>query len=59
MFQFVILADRTAEEQEEIVLFFVDMVAGSMEQFETPTRVNGIPARTVVQALREGLDSAE
>jgi hypothetical protein len=59
MFQFVFLADRTAEEQEEIVLFFVDMIARSMEPFETAAGVDGISAQRVVQAIKEGLDPPE
>jgi AcrR family transcriptional regulator len=53
MFQFVFLVDRTPEEQEEIVLFFVDMVSRSMEQYETPAGVKGIPAEDLIRAIKE------
>jgi AcrR family transcriptional regulator len=53
MFQYVFLTERTAEEQEEIVLFFVNMVAKSMESYETPDGVRGIPAEDVIRAIKE------
>ena len=51
MFEFVFLAERTAEQQEEIVLTFVDMVSTYMERFATPTGMRGVAAEAFVRAL--------
>ena len=53
MFQYVFLTERTAEEQEEIVLFFVDMVARRMESYETQAGIKGIPAEDLIRAIKE------
>jgi AcrR family transcriptional regulator len=53
MFEFVFLAERTAYEQEEIVLTFVDMVATYIERFATPAAIEGISAEEFVRALAE------
>jgi AcrR family transcriptional regulator len=51
MFEFVFLEDRTPEQQEEIVLTFVDIVASYIERFATPSATEGIPAEEFVRAL--------
>jgi AcrR family transcriptional regulator len=53
MFEFVFLAERTAEQQEQIVLTFVDIVATYIERFATPTGLKGISAEEFVRALAE------
>jgi AcrR family transcriptional regulator len=60
MFEFVFLAERTAAEQEEIVLSFVDMISTHIERYATPSGRAGISTQELVQALevaaeREGL----
>jgi AcrR family transcriptional regulator len=59
MFEFVFLAERTAEEQEEIVLTFVDMLATYMERFATPAGIEGISAEEFVRALAKDPSVAE
>ncbi|MGH2864561.1 MAG: TetR/AcrR family transcriptional regulator [Solirubrobacteraceae bacterium] len=59
MFEFVFLAERTAEEQETIVLSFVDMIATFLERFATPAGLQGISADEFALALREHLAGAE
>ncbi len=54
MFEFVFTEERTAKQQEEIVLTFVDMVASYVERFATPTAMEGISAEAFVRALAEG-----
>jgi AcrR family transcriptional regulator len=54
MFEFVFLADRTAEKQEEIVLAFIDMVATYVERFATSAGVEGLSAEEFAQALEGG-----
>jgi hypothetical protein len=54
MFEFVFLADRTAEKQEEIVLAFIDMVATYVERFATPAGVEGLSAEEFARALEGG-----
>ena len=44
MFEFVFLSERTSEEQEEMLLTFVDMIAVHMERFATPAGLRGISA---------------
>jgi AcrR family transcriptional regulator len=51
MFEFVFVSERTVEEQEEIVLTFIDMIATHMERFATPTGLRGISAKELVSAL--------
>jgi len=53
MFEFVFFIERTAEEQETIVLTFVDMVASYLEGFATPAGLEGIPADQFILALAE------
>lgn len=59
MFEFVFLMERTAEQQEAIVLSFVDMVASYLERFATPAGLEGISAEEFALALREHLGEAE
>ena len=54
MFEFVFLAERSAEQQEAIVLTFVDIVSTYMERFATPAGLQGISAEEFVRALAEG-----
>jgi len=58
MFEFAFLGERTAEEQEEIVLTFIDMVATHMERFATPAGLRGISAEELVSALSVNRDDA-
>jgi len=58
MFEFVFLAERTATEQEEIVLDFADMVASHMERFATPAGLEGVPSRQFLRALEQYGDSS-
>lgn len=51
MFEFVFVADRTAQEQETIVLSFIDMMATYLERFATPAAVEGVPADEFLAAL--------
>ena len=51
MFEFVFLAERTAEQQEQIVLTFVDIVATYIERFATPAGLEGISAEEFVRTL--------
>ena len=53
MFEFVFSAERTPPEQETIVLSFVDMIAGYMESFATPTGLAGVSAERFLLALDE------
>jgi AcrR family transcriptional regulator len=55
MFEFVFLVDRTAEEQETIVLTFVDIVASYLERFATSAGRDGIPPEELGVALAERL----
>lgn len=59
MFEFVFLMERTAEQQEAIVLSFVDMVASYLERFATAAGLEGISAEQFARALREHLGDAE
>ena len=54
MFEFVFMVERTAEEQEEIVLAFIDMVATYVERFATPAGVEGLSAEEFARALEGG-----
>lgn len=54
MFEFVFLVERTAEEQEEIVLTFIDMVATYVERFATSAGVEGLSAEEFARALEHG-----
>jgi hypothetical protein len=56
--EFVFLAERTAEQQEEIVLAFVDMVATYIERFATPMAIEGISTEEFVRVLTEGSGTA-
>jgi AcrR family transcriptional regulator len=56
MFEFVFVVERTAEEQEAIVLSFVDMISTYMERFATPAGRAGIDAAEFVRALAEAGD---
>jgi len=53
MFEFVFLAQRTAEEQETIVLSFVDMIVSYMERFATPAGIEGVAPERFVRELDE------
>ncbi len=59
MFEFVFLAERTAEEQEAIVLTVVDMVATYLERFATSAGLEGIPAQEFALAPGEPLARSE
>ena len=59
MFEFVFLIERTAEQQEAIVLSFVDMVASYLERFATSAGLEGISAGEFALALREQLGDSE
>lgn len=59
MFEFVFGAERTAEQQEEIVLTFVDIVSTYMERFATPEGLEGTSAEEFVRALGGAFDAAE
>jgi len=59
MFEFVFLAERSAQEQETIVLAFVDIVAGYLERFATPAGLDGVSADEFARALGEQLVDAE
>jgi AcrR family transcriptional regulator len=54
MFEFVFLAERTAQEQEAIVLTFVDMISSYMERYATPAGIAGISTDELVRALDRG-----
>jgi AcrR family transcriptional regulator len=58
MFEFVFLVERTAEEQEEIVLTFIDMVATYVERFATSAGVEGLSAEEFARALEQVSASA-
>jgi AcrR family transcriptional regulator len=51
MFEFVFLAERSAAEQEAIVLAYVDMICTYMERFATSVGIEGMPAEQFVWAL--------
>ncbi len=53
MFEFVFMTERTAAEQERIVITFVDMVASYLERFATATGLEGVPAEAFARALAE------
>jgi AcrR family transcriptional regulator len=59
MFEFVFLVERTAEEQEEIVLTFIDMVATYVERFATSAGVEGLSAEEFARALEQVSGGAE
>ena len=59
MFEFVFLAERTAAEQETIVLTFVDIVASYLERFATPAGLEGIAPEELGRALAEELPHAD
>jgi AcrR family transcriptional regulator len=59
MFEFVFLATRTPEEQEAIVLTFVDIIATYLERFATPTGLEGVPTEDFAVALSSGLVQSE
>ncbi len=50
-FEFVFLSERTAEQQEEIILTFVDIVSTYVERFATPAGLEGILPAEFVRAL--------
>jgi AcrR family transcriptional regulator len=52
-FEFVFMVQRTAEEQEEIVLTFIDMVATYVERFATSAGVEGLSAQEFALALAQ------
>lgn len=56
MFEFVFLSDATSEEQEEMLLTFIDMIAVHMERFATPAGLRGISAKDLVSALSVNRD---
>jgi hypothetical protein len=59
MFEFVFLAARTPEEQETIVLTFVDIIATYLERFATPAGLDGVPTAEFGLALGELLARSE
>jgi AcrR family transcriptional regulator len=59
MFEFVFLATRTAEEQEAIVLTFVDIIATYLERFATPAGLEGVPTEEFALALSAHLVGSE
>jgi AcrR family transcriptional regulator len=59
MFEFVFLATRTAEEQEAIVLTFVDIVATYLERFATPAGLEGVSTEDFALALSSHLVQSE
>ena len=59
MFEFVFLAERTAKQQEEIVLTFVDIVSTYMERFATSGGPEGVSAEEFVRALTEDPTGSE
>ena len=59
MFEFVFREERSAAEQEAIVLTFVDMIANHMEQFATPTGVLGVPPESFLTELAQADHSLE
>jgi AcrR family transcriptional regulator len=56
-FEFVFLVERSAKEQEEIVLTFVDIIATYIERFTTPAAAEGISPEQLVRALTERPDA--
>ena len=56
MFEFVFTVERTEQQQEEIVLTFVDIVASYIERFATPAAIEGISAEEFLRAL--GVDAS-
>jgi len=58
MFEFVFMVERTAEQQEEIVLTFIDMVATYVERFATSAGVEGLSAEEFAMALAKGSPGA-
>jgi AcrR family transcriptional regulator len=58
MFEFVFMVERTAEEQEAIVLTFIDMVATYVERFATSAGVEGLSAQEFARALAQGSPGA-
>jgi len=59
MFEFVFTVERTEQQQEEIVLTFVDIVASYIERFATPAAIAGISAEEFVRALGEDPSAIE
>jgi AcrR family transcriptional regulator len=59
MFEFVFRDPRSPEEQETIVLSFVDMIAGYMDRFATPRGLEGIDADEFARALRGAAAGSE
>jgi hypothetical protein len=53
------LAERTPEEQQMIVLTFVDVMASYLERFATSAGLEGVPAEEFVLALGERLARSE
>jgi AcrR family transcriptional regulator len=58
MFEFAFLTERSAAEQEEIVLTFVDMIASHMERYATAAGIAGISPQELVQRLDRGAQRA-
>jgi AcrR family transcriptional regulator len=59
MFEFVFLTERSAAEQEEIVLTFVDMIASHMEHYATAAGIAGISPQELVERLDPGVPGAQ
>jgi AcrR family transcriptional regulator len=59
MFEFVFLVDRSADEQEAIVLTFVDVVASYLERFATPAGLEGIAPTQLGPVLAERVVPAD
>ena len=51
MFEFVFTVDRTAEEQEQIVEFFIDLVTSYVDRFATKAGMEGVPRDEFMGAL--------
>jgi AcrR family transcriptional regulator len=59
MFEFVFLAQRTAAEQEQIVLTFVDIIATYLERFASAEGREGVAAEAFARALSENRSLSE
>lgn len=53
MFEFVFTAERSAQEQEQIVELFIDLVTSYVDRFATPRGMTGVPLEEFLGALGE------
>jgi AcrR family transcriptional regulator len=51
MFEFVFTTERTAEEQEEIVELFIDLITSYVDRFATKAGMEGVPRDEFIDAL--------